>query len=77
MDIRFINSKNEIINATNLSIKVSGRYLIGESNEGNVVQIEWYKTEEEAGKELDNIGKALSMTKEDTSWIIFNLKKGF
>jgi len=52
MDIRFINSEGELINVSNMSIKVIGGNLIGIDGEKNVVVIESYKSEEDAKKAL-------------------------
>ena len=59
MDIRFINKRNEIINATNSSIKVSDRYLIGENEEGKSKVIEEYEGREEAEGIIKEIGEQL------------------
>lgn len=45
MDIRFINRKDEIINASELSIKVMGNSLIGINAEQKIVEIERYGSE--------------------------------
>ena len=45
MDIRFINRKDEIINASELSIKVMGTSLIGINAEQKIVEIERYESE--------------------------------
>lgn len=60
MDIRFINSANEIINASRLSIKAMNKALIGIDEERNVVLIERYGSEEEAKEVLKGIVKMLS-----------------
>lgn len=59
MDIRFVNKRNEIINATNSSIKVSDRYLIGENEEGKSKVIEEYEGREEAEGIIKEIGEQL------------------
>lgn len=59
MDVRFINKRNEIINATNSSIKVSDRYLIGENEEGKSKVIEEYEGREEAEGIIKEIGEQL------------------
>lgn len=59
MDIRMINKKDEIINVTNLSIKVSGRWLIGVNEEGKIMQIEEYEDEGEARKNLQTIWEVI------------------
>lgn len=45
MDIRFINRKDEIINCSELSIKVMGNSLIGINAEQKIVEIERYESE--------------------------------
>jgi len=52
MDIRFINSEGELINVSNMSIKVIRSNLVGIDGEKNVVVIESYKSEEDAKKAL-------------------------
>lgn len=59
MDIRFINSKNEIINASRLSIKVIGDCLIGINEKQDTVVIERYGREEEARKSLKVVGQII------------------
>lgn len=59
MDIRFVNSNNEIINATNLNIKISGVYLIGEDVNGSIKTIESYENEEKAKKILKEIAEII------------------
>ena len=59
MDIRFVNSRNEIINATNLSIKVNDRYLIGETAERETTIIETYENWEESSDVLKQIAETL------------------
>lgn len=67
MDIRFINSENEIINASRLSIKVINNSLIGIDAEKNVVQIEEYESEEKAREKLSNI---VDKIKEMHNWYV-------
>ncbi len=76
MDIRFVNGKNEIINATKLSIKVNNRYLIGESVEGKTTIIEDYTTWLEAKDVLRQIADTL-LNEKDLSQeeIIIDLRK--
>lgn len=76
MDIRFVNKRNEIINATNLSIKVNNRYLIGESVEGKTTIIEDYATWLEASDVLKQIADTL-LNEKDLSQeeIIIDLRK--
>ena len=59
MDIRVINKANEIINVSSLSIKTSGKWLIGMDSRKNVVQIEEYGSEEEAENRLKAMGYAI------------------
>ena len=59
MDIRFINSKGEIINASRLSIKVIGDCLIGINEKQDTVVIERYGREEEARKSLKVVGQII------------------
>lgn len=56
MDIRFINRKNEIINASRLSIKIIGDCLIGYNEENDAITIEQFKDCEEAEKALKYVG---------------------
>lgn len=76
MDIRFVNKRNEIINATKLSIKVNNRYLIGESVEGKTTIIEDYATWLEASDVLRQIADTL-LNEKDLSQeeIIIDLRK--
>lgn len=76
MDIRFVNKRNEIINATNLSIKVNDRYLVGETAECKTIIIEIYNNLEESSDVLRQIGKTL-MNGENLSAeeIIIDLRK--
>lgn len=71
MDIRFINKKDEIINASELSIKAMGSSLIGINAEQKIVEIERYGSEEEAREILRGIGKYLE---EDTASIVIDLR---
>lgn len=59
MDIRFINKKEEIINASRLSIKVMGSHLIGINERQEIIIIEEYKSEEEAKEEMKKIIEAV------------------
>lgn len=76
MDIRFVNKRDEIINATNLSIKVNDRYLVGESVEGKTTIIEDYTTWLEASDVLRQIADTL-LNEKDLSQeeIIIDLRK--
>lgn len=60
MDIRFINGRDEIINASELSIKVIGNSLIGINAEQKIVEIERYGSEEEAREVLRGVAELLS-----------------
>lgn len=71
MDIRFINKKDEIINCSELSIKVMGSSLIGINAEQKIVEIERYESEEKAREILRGIGKYLE---EDTASIVIDLR---
>jgi len=74
MDIRFINSKGEIINASRLSIKVIGDCLIGINEKQDTVVIERYGREEEARKSLKVVGQIIyEKVGED---IVIDLRKG-
>ena len=59
MDIRFINGRDEIINASELSIKIMGTSLIGINAEQKIVEIERYGSEEKVREVLRSIGKSL------------------
>ena len=67
MDIRFINKSNEIINVTEMSIKVIGSNFIGIDGEKNVIIIENYGSEEEAKEELKKI---VDRIKEMHNWYV-------
>ena len=67
MDIRIINSKGEVVNATTLSIIVNDKYLIGLTEESKQVLIESCKNEEEALAYLDAIKDALKVGQEEES----------
>lgn len=67
MDIRIINSKGEIVNATTLSIMVSGSYLIGLTEDSKQVLIEACRSEEESIAYLDAIKDALKVGYEGKS----------
>lgn len=74
MDIRFINRKNEIINATKLSIKVMNKWLIGITAEQRIVEIEKYEDEEKAEEILKEIAKEVSEAGE-VRGIVIDLRK--
>lgn len=74
MDIRFINKKEEIINASRLSIKVMGSHLIGINERQEIIIIEEYKSEEEAKEEMEKIIEAVKKgTIEEYESIIIEL----
>ena len=82
MDIRFINSKNEIINASRLSIKVIGDCLIGINEKQETIVIEQYESEEFAKIALKELGRRLLGFKEESgipNYMIIDLRtwKGF
>lgn len=72
MDIRFINRKDEIINASELSIKAMGTSLIGINAEQKIVEIERYESKEKVREVLRWIGKILET---DTASIVIDLKE--
>lgn len=77
MDIRFINGRNEIINASELSIKVMGNWLIGITAEQKIVEIERYEGRERAEEILRGIAEVVSgnMTGENRG-IVIDLREG-
>lgn len=60
MDIRFINRRNEIINVSELSIKVIGSSLIGINAEQKIVEIERYESEEKAKEVLKGAAEVVT-----------------
>lgn len=78
VDIRFINRKREIINGSNLSIKVMNQWLIGIDSKANIVEIEKYGSLEEAENELKKIGKKIKeeVEKNGDRGIVIDLKEG-
>ena len=74
MDIRIINKKNEIINASELSIKTMNRFLIGIDAGKNVVEIEDYESVEEAEEKLKEVGEEISKGLVQAS-ILIDLRK--
>lgn len=60
MDIRFINGRDEIINCSELSIKVIGSSLIGINAEQKIVEIERYGSEEEARDVLRGVAELVN-----------------
>lgn len=77
MDIRFINGRNEIINASELSIKAMGEWLIGITAEQKIVEIERYRSRERAEEILRGIAEVVSgnMTGENRG-IVIDLREG-
>ena len=78
MDIRFINSKNELINVSNLSIKVINNSLVGIDVEKNVVVIEDYEHKEETEKVLKRIVEMINKSCKDNNNItdvLFDLRQ--
>ena len=71
MDIRFINRKDEIINCSELSIKIMGNSLIGINAEQKIVEIERYESEEEAREVLREVVEVL---KADVANIVLDLR---
>jgi hypothetical protein len=71
MDIRIINSKDEIINVSELSIKVMGKYLVGMTAEAKIVEIEAYGSEEGAREVLREVVEVL---KADVANIVIDLR---
>lgn len=71
MDIRFINRKDEIINCSELSIKVMGNSLIGINAEQKIVEIERYESEEEAREVLREV---VDVLKVDVANIVLDLR---
>lgn len=60
MDIRIINSEDEIINVTNLSIKVIKDSLVGINERQEVIPIEKFGTEKEAKERLETMGEIIT-----------------
>ena len=76
MDIRFVNGRDEIINASELSIKVMGNSLIGINAEQKIVEIERYEREEEAREMLRGIaGCLMEATREGRQVVMINLRE--
>lgn len=76
MDIRFINGRNEIINASKLSIKVMGNFLIGIDAGKNVVEIERYENTERAKEVLEGIASIISgELYQETRGIVIDLRE--
>ena len=71
MDIRFINRKDEIINCSELSIKIMGNSLIGINAEQKIVEIERYESEEDAREVLREVVEVL---KADVANIVLDLR---
>lgn len=76
MDIRFINKKDEIINCSELSIKVMGNSLIGINAEQKIVEIERYGSEEEAREMLRGVaGCLMEASREGRQVVMINLRE--
>lgn len=74
MDIRFINSKNEVINVTNLSIKIIKNALIGINEKNDVIEIEKYGDEKAAKEVLEKVVEFIYRgTSNENENIIINL----
>lgn len=71
MDIRFVNGRDEIINCSELSIKVMGKSLIGINAEQKIVEIERYEREEDAREVLREVAEVL---KADVANIVIDLR---
>lgn len=71
MDIRFVNGRDEIINCSELSIKVMGKSLIGINAEQKIVEIERYEREEDAREVLREVVEVL---KADVANIVIDLR---
>lgn len=71
MDIRFINRRDEIINCSELSIKVMGSSLIGINAEAKIMEIERYGSEEEAREILREV---VDVLKADVANIVIDLR---
>lgn len=65
MDIRIINTRGAIVNATALSIMASGNHVIGLTEESKQVLIESCISEEEALARLEAIKEALIVGQEE------------
>lgn len=71
MDIRIINSENEIINVTDLSIKVIKDSLVGINEKQEVIPIQKYESEEKAKELLETMGEIITTaTKQQQKSII-------
>lgn len=75
MDIRFVNSNNEIINATNLSIKADNRFLIGSNERAEITIIEIYESGKESQEVLKKIADELVNMEESKEEIIIDLRR--
>lgn len=76
MDIRIINSKEEVINVTNKSIKKMGKWIVGVDEKGEIGVIEEYCGEEEAERGMKEIIEGLKIgTKKKVIGIIIELKR--
>lgn len=76
MDIRFINGRDEIINCSELSIKVMGSSLIGINAEQKIVEIERYGSEEDAREMLRGVaGCLMEASREGRQVVMINLRE--
>jgi hypothetical protein len=77
MDIRIINSKDEIINVSELSIKAMGRWLVGMTAEAKIVEIEEYGSEGRAKEVLRGIAGIINgKESEKARGIVIDLREG-
>lgn len=70
MDIRIINSKREIINVSNLSIKRVNNCLVGINERNEVVLIDEFGSVEEAEKRLYLIGEIIIAADKEKSDVV-------
>ena len=77
MDIRIINSKDEIINVSELSIKVMGRWLVGMTADAKIVEIEEYEGEKKAKEVLRGIAGIINGNEcEKSRGVVIDLREG-
>lgn len=76
MDIRFVNGRGEIINASELSIKVMGNSIIGINAEQKIMEIERYGSEKEARDELRGVVECLmEASREESQVVMIDLRR--
>lgn len=76
MDIRFVNGRGEIINASELSIKVMGNSMIGINAEQKIVEIERYGSEKEARDELRGVVERLmEASRKERQGVMIDLRR--